>query len=122
MVNIPVQDEDPQGLLGDGLGVSGSQGGSVEETEPTGSVLLGMVTRGAHDGHTITDLGRGTYNSLIIRVAKFQELPPNSLVFQKYQLENTWNQEGIIRKSRNPITRIAGKPAYLGKVRGIVQP
>ena len=38
-----------------------------------------------------------------------------SQVFQKPQLEDSWNQEGIGRKSRNPPTRVSGKTWEFGE-------
>lgn len=42
--------------------------------------------------------GRRIKSSVKIRVAKFKYIFPNLLFFEKSQLEDSWNQEGITMK------------------------
>lgn len=57
MVNVPVNDQDPQWrIMGYFLGVASSERGGVEEAETAGSVSLGVVTWRTDDGHAVPHL------------------------------------------------------------------
>lgn len=58
MVYIPVNNKNSQGIVGNALGIAGSQGSSIKEAETTCYISLGMVSRGTNNSHTIPHLPR----------------------------------------------------------------
>ncbi len=62
MMNIPIEDEDAQGLVSDALGIACGQSSRIKETKTTSCVFLCVMTRRTDYGNTVSHLHDQTNN------------------------------------------------------------